>query len=78
MNVNTPGAGEIVGAWALHAGDHIAVPDPGHGSFEAVVKTIRDGHELDWESVDHRASGHLSYSPLDLVNRLSANRSVSV
>ena len=81
MDTEIAGTGTIVGAWALHAGDHISVPDPGHGSIEAVVKTIRDtpdpvagggDHELDWESLDHLHSGHLHYSPADLVNRLWA------
>jgi len=84
VNVKTPGTGEIVGAWALHAGDRIAVPVPG-GTVAAVVKAIRDipdpvagggDHELTWESLDHRHSDCLHYSPADLVNRLSANGAV--
>jgi hypothetical protein len=71
----------MVSAWALHAGDRIAVAEPGDGTFAAVITEIRDTpvpfgaeHELDWEAADHHCSGCLHYSPADLVNRLWANR----
>lgn len=77
MNSNLiSGAGEMVGAWALHAGDVVSVADHGE-TLAAKVKAL-DGHDLTWESLDHQHRGHLHYSPYDLVNRLSANRTVSV
>jgi hypothetical protein len=86
VDIKILGAGEMVGAWALHAGDRIAMPDGEHGSFAAIVTAIRDtpapltgggDHELDWEALDHHSTGHLHYSPADLVNRLYANKSVA-
>ena len=75
-----PGSGQIVAGWQLHAGDRIAVPDAGKGTIAAVVTEIRsapaltrDERDLDWEAVDHHCTGHLHYSPCDLVNRLYQN-----
>jgi hypothetical protein len=86
VDIKIQGAGEMVGAWALHAGDRITVSEPGGSSMAATVSAIRDtpdpvagggDHELDWESLDHLRTGHLHYSPADLVNRLYANKSVA-
>jgi hypothetical protein len=78
LDTKIPVPGEMVGAWALHAGDRIAVAEPGDGTIAAIVTEIRHqpgfGDELDWEAADHHCSGCLHYSPADLVNRLWANR----
>ena len=78
MDTKTPVPGEMVGAWALHAGDRICVQAPGDGTIAATVTQIRHqpgcADELDWEAVDHHCAGHLHYSGADLVNRLYANR----
>jgi hypothetical protein len=80
LDTTTPVPGQMVGAWALHAGDRIAVAHAPDGTI-AVTVTVTEirhqpgfGDELDWEAVDHHCSGCLHYSAADLVNRLYANR----
>lgn len=94
MDGSTGPDAEIIGAWALHAGDRIAMPIPGGGTISAEVteiittpgepgetdaaqepgETDAAVHELSWSAEDIEACGRLTYSPSDLVTRLSANR----
>jgi hypothetical protein len=76
MSTAIPAPGEMIEAWALHAGDRIAVAGPGDGTIAVVVVEIRHSpglpDELDWEACDRHCHGCLHYSAADLVNRLRA------
>lgn len=79
--MDTASVPQMVHPAQLHPGDHIAVADPGHGSFEAVVVEVYQSphtpSDVYWEAADRHCTGCLHCSPADQIGRLFESRLTS-